>query len=64
MSKDRYILIIVALLCICYVFQNITINNMRKTIEKQIEVSEKQAAVSQMMIESMQSLVKLKVVQP
>lgn len=64
MSKDATIAILLALLCIGYVLQNIVIHNMRKNIAKQIEISEKQAELSQMMIDSMASMAKLKGVQP
>ena len=64
MSKEATIAILLVLLSIGNVMQNIVIHNMRKTIAKQIEISEKQAELSQMMIDSMASMAKLKGVQP
>ncbi len=60
MTIHPSLVILVVLLCIGYVLQNIVIHNIRKTIDKQFVLSEKQVELSQMMIDEMARIAKLK----
>ncbi len=60
MSIHPSIWLLVALLCVGYIVQNMVIYNIRKTIDRQIDLSEKQVQLSQMMIDEMARIAKLK----
>ncbi len=60
MTYHPSLVILLVLLCIGYVLQNIVIHNIRKTIDKQIALSEKQVELSQRMIDEMARIAKLK----
>jgi ABC-type thiamin/hydroxymethylpyrimidine transport system permease subunit len=60
MNINYSLVLLVALLCVGYVLQNVIIYNLRKTLDKQTALSEKQLEVSQMMVDAIAKVSQLK----